>query len=366
MRSLWLASLPPLPEVPANAVADDPRAARFGFELFFDARLSANGEISCAFCHQPERLFTDSLPIARGVSLAKRHTMSIVGAAYSPWQFWDGRKDSLWSQALGPLEDPLEHGGDRLQFARLIAADEKYREQYEALFGPLPDIPATDTLTEENQRAVNRVFANMGKSIAAYERKLLHGEARFDRYVQAVLEGDQQGQQDALGEDEVAGLRLFIGAAQCINCHNGPLFTNNEFHNNGVLPAPGTVPALGRVSAVRVARADPFNCLGEYSDDAERDCAELRFTRTGDDLIGTQKTPSLRNVAETAPYMHAGQMHTLADILELYNRAPLALIGHNEAKPLNLSGRELGQLEAFLHSLSGPVAADPKWLMRPD
>ena len=103
MRSLWLGSLPPLPADPGNAVADDSRAAQFGYELFFDARLSVNGEISCAFCHQPERLFTDSLSIAKGVGVAKRHTMSVVGAAYSPWQFWDGRKDSLWSQALGPL-----------------------------------------------------------------------------------------------------------------------------------------------------------------------------------------------------------------------------------------------------------------------
>jgi cytochrome c peroxidase len=114
-----------------------------------------------------------------------------------------------------------------------------------------------------------------------------------------------------------------------------------------------------------VARADPFNCLGEFSDDPDRGCAELRYTKTGDDLIGAHKTPSLRNVAETAPYMHAGQMHTLADILDLYNRAPLALIGHNEAKPLNLSGKELRQLEAFLHSLSGTLATEPRWLTRP-
>ena len=279
MRSLWLGSLPPLPADPGNAVADDSRAAQFGYELFFDARLSVNGEISCAFCHQPERLFTDSLSIAIGVGVAKRHTMSVVGAAYSPWQFWDGRKDSLWSQALGPLEDPAEHGGNRLQFARLIVADASYRGEYEALFGPLPDIPDTDVLTEDDQRAVNRVFSNLGKSIAAYERKLLPGESRFDKYVRAVLENDDFGQQDTLSEDEIAGLRLFIGDAQCIHCHNGPLFTNNEFHNNGVLPAPGTVPALGRVSAVRLARADPFNCLGEFSDDTVKDCAELRFTR---------------------------------------------------------------------------------------
>jgi len=366
LRSLWIGSMPDVPLSPSNAVADDPRAAELGYQLFFDSRLSSNGEISCAFCHQPERFFTDSLPIARGVQLAARHTMTVVGAAYSPWQFWDGRKDSLWSQALGPLEDPLEHGGSRLQIARLMATEPKYRDEYERLFGTVPVVPDTDELTTVQQQDVDQIFSNVGKSIAAYERLLVHGESRFDRYVQAVLEKDEQRQRETMSSDEVAGLRLFIADAQCINCHNGPLFTNFEFHNNGVLPEQGKVPALGRVSAVRVARDDPFNCLGDFSDDPQKACAELRYTKTGDDLIGAQKTPSLRNVADTAPYMHSGQMHTLADILDLYNRAPLALVGHNEAKPLNLSGRELKQLEAFLHTLSGPVAADPRWLTRPE
>jgi cytochrome c peroxidase len=122
---------------------------------------------------------------------------------------------------------------------------------------------------------------------------------------------------------------------------------------------------MGRVGAVREARADPFNCLGHFNDDPDADCAELRFARTGDELIGAHKTPSLRNVALTPPYMHAGQMNSLTEIIDQYDRAPLALVGHSEAKPLDLSRNERKQLEAFLHTLSGPLATSPEWLAAP-
>ena len=358
LRSLWIGSLPPVPADPSNSVADEPRAARLGQRLFFDTRLSANGEVACATCHQPERLFTDGLDVAQGIARGERHTMGIVGAAYSPWMFWDGRRDSLWSQALGPLESPIEHGGNRLQFVKLLVSDDRYRTAYAALFGELPELPAQDSVIAE-------VFANMGKAIAAYERLLLPGESRFDRYVQALLGDDELQFDSILSEDEVAGLQLFIGDAQCINCHNGPLFTNNEFHNTAVLPASGKLPSMGRVTAVREVRADPFNCLGHFSDDPNMNCAELRFARSGDELIGAHKTPSLRNIALTAPYMHAGQMNSLAEIIEQYDRAPLALVGHNEAIPLNLSRNERKQLEAFLHTLNGPLATSPEWLAAP-
>ncbi len=358
LRSLWIGSLPPVPADPSNAVADNPRAARLGQRLFFDTRLSANGEVACATCHQPEHLFTDGLDVAIGVARGDRHTMGLAGVAYSPWLFWDGRKDSLWSQALGPLENPIEHGGNRLQYAELLAADDQYRTGYEALFGDLPELPNEDWVITE-------VFVNMGKAIAAYQRLLLPGESRFDRYVQALLGNHAAQIESILNEDEVAGLRLFIGNAQCVNCHNGPLFTNNEFHNTAVLPATGKLPSMGRVGAVREARADPFNCLGHFNDDPDADCAELRFARTGDELIGAHKTPSLRNVALTPPYMHAGQMNSLTEIIDQYDRAPLALVGHNEAKQLDLSRNERKQLEAFLHTLNGPLATSPEWLEAP-
>ncbi len=383
LRSLSITSLPALPADPSNGVADTPQAAELGHRLFFDKRLSVNGQISCASCHRPEQAFTDGLNVAAGVKMGVRNTMGIIGTAYSPWFFWDGRKDSLWAQALSPLENSLEHGGSRMQHARLIAQDRQYRAQYETLFGPLAAFsdrerfpvaagPIDDqalnelwqSMSPEDRETVTKVFVNAGKALAAYERLLLPGASRFDRYVEALVAGHEKT--DLLNRDERAGLRLFIGEAQCINCHNGPLFTNHEFHNTGVLSGPGALPGMGRVSAAREVLADPLNCLGEFSDAGGKGCAELRFARTGDELIGAHKTPSLRNVAETAPYMHAGQLATLSEVIDHYNRAPTAMVGHNEVKPLSLGREKRRQLEAFLHTLTGPVAADPKWLMPPE
>jgi cytochrome c peroxidase len=347
LRSLWLGSLPPLPPDPTNAVADDPRAADLGQQLFFDTRMSANGAVSCASCHQPERRFTDGLPKGQGVASSKRNTRSIVGVAYSPWLYWDGRKDSLWSQALAPLEDPNEHGSDRVKVVELVTQNPEYREDYESLFGAF-DPAEVD--------AIDAAFANVGKTIAAFERLLMPSPSRFDDYISALLDGNESEQAAALTTDEILGLQLFIGEAGCTQCHNGPLLTNNEFHNTGVISFPGEVPDKGRVAGVREVLLDPFNCAGDFSDDAEVVCTELEYARTGPELIGAFRTPSLRNLENTDPYMHKGQFNTLAETLRHYNEAPLAMIGHNEAKPLGLSGRKLQQIEAFLGSLAAPLA----------
>ena len=349
LRSLWLESLPELPADSSNAVADNPDAAAFGRQLFFDPRLSSNGGISCAICHQPVRRFTDGLQKGQGVGTSGRNTPSIVGVAYSPWMYWDGRRDSQWSQALSPLEDVNEHATDRVHVTRLIAEDSSYRAMYESIFGRLPDLSVVDTAN------VNGIFANIGKAIAAFERTVMPTSSRFDDYVAAVTGDDIPRQGEIFSEDEVWGLRLFIGEANCTQCHNGPLFTNHEFHNTGVISFPGEVPDKGRAVGVREVLLQPFNCRGHYSDDPGRQCAELEFVRTGIELVGAFKTPSLRNLENTAPFMHSGQIATLAEVLEHYNAAPDAMIGHNEAKPLGLSGRELMQLEAFLGTLAAPA-----------
>ena len=341
LRSLSLAALPELPPDPTNAVADDPRAAEFGRQLFFDTRFSRSGNISCATCHQPERRFTDGLPKGVAIGVSRRHTPSIVGTAYSPWLYWDGRRDSQWAQALVPLEDPDEHGSNRLTVVAIVVDDNNYWKQYRELFGEATEADA--------------MFANIGKAIAAFERTLMPTASRFDDYVDAVVADDKARQRELFSDVEVRGLRLFIGTANCTQCHNGPLLTNNEFHNTGLINFPGEVPDKGRVAGVREVLADPFNCKGRFSDDPSASCAELEFTRTGADLIGTFRTPSLRNIHGTAPYGHKGQQATLADVLDHYNEAPDAMIGHNEAKPLGLSRSELRQLEDFLNTLEAPV-----------
>ncbi len=294
--------------------------------------------------------------------------MPIAGMAYAPFLFWDGRKDSLWAQALGPLESPVEHGGDRAQYAHLIA--EHYADEYEAVFGPLPDLgdlpshaspvanpeaAATwDALPEPLRAAVNSVFANMGKAIAAYERTILPPETRFDAWV-ASEDFPEAG---LLSKDEIAGLRLFLGEGECVNCHNGPLLTDNHFHNTGVPSVPGLPEDTGRLDGARLVIEDEFNCLGPYSDAAPEDCAELRFmAEPGHDALRAFKTPSLRGTATRPPYMHAGQIGTLDEVLAHYATAPEAPDGHSELRPLDLSQEEREQLSAFLRSLE-PKASD--------
>jgi cytochrome c peroxidase len=225
---------------------------------------------------------------------------------------------------------------------------------------------AWDAMTQPDRDAVAQVYVNMGKAIAAYERLIMPAPSRFDQYVEALLNDNEEAMQAALTEDEIAGLRLFIGQAQCIKCHNGSLFTNNDFHNTGVPAAEGLPADNGRASGVQKALADEFNCLSQWSDAGDADCAELRFaTTTGEQLEGAFKPPTLRNVAETAPYMHAGQYATLAEVLQHYNHPPLALVGHSELEPLGLTTKQLAQLEAFLRALSGPLNISPELLAPP-
>ena len=380
LRSLWIGSLPPLPADPSNAYADNPQAAALGHALFFDTRFSSNSKVACATCHIPDKKFNDGLPLAEGVGTTTRRTMTIIGTAYSPWLFWDGRKDSQWAQALGPMESAVEHGGTRTQYVHLI--DKYYRDEYEAVFGTLPDFSdrarfpdvagpvndeaahaAWDAMTPADSEAVTQVYVNMGKSIAAYERLIIPGPSRFDRYAEALLNSNKNAMNAALTDEEVAGLKLFIGRAQCIKCHNGPLFTNNDFHNTGVPAASGLAVDDGRASGVTKVLADEFNCLSQWSDAGPEDCSELRFvTSTGEQLEAAFKPPTLRNVAESAPYMHAGQYATLAEVLNHYNHPPLAPLGHSELEPLGLTARELTQLESFLLALSGPLNVTPELL----
>lgn len=379
LESMTLAKLPAVPPDPSNAVAGRAEAAALGRRLFADVRLSGNGQVACASCHDPQRQFQDGRPVGKGVGTGSRRTMPVAAAAHSPWMFWDGRKDSLWSQALGPLEDGVEHGGNRLQLVRVVLRH--YRSDYEALFGRAPDLDglpeqagprgtpaqqaAWQAMPARRRDEVNRAFANLGKTIAAYERGVRYGESRFDAYVRAVLAGDAQGQR-VLTPQEVDGLRLFIGAGQCSTCHNGPLLTDQAFHNTGVPPRDAARPDPGRAAAITVVQSDEFNCLGRYSDAKPEACAELQFLASDDPRApGAFKTPGLRNVALRSPYMHAGQFETLEQVVAHYARSPAAALGHSELAqpghghaeraPIRLAAGQIRDLAAFLGALTGPV-----------
>jgi cytochrome c peroxidase len=370
IASLSLDALGPVPADPSNKYADSQLAAAFGATLFFEPRLSGSGEISCSTCHKVDRQFQDDLPLAQGIRATDRRTMPLAGVAWSPWQFWDGRKDSLWAQALGPLEDAREHGGNRTAYVHVIA--EHLRDRYERIFGQLPDLhglphdagplgseaqkAAWQTIPAAKQAEIDTVFANLGKALAAFERSIRHEETRFDRFARAIAKGETPSGDAALNESETLGLKLFIGRANCVTCHAGPRFTDDHFHNTGVPQAQGLPEDLGRSVAIDKALADPFNCLGRHSDAKPEQCGELRFVAKGNpEMIRAFKTPSLRGATSRPPYMHSGQIATIEDVVAHYAAAPAAPGGKSELQPLTLSEREKQALVAFLRTLdAGP------------
>ena len=262
---------------------------------------------------------------------------------------------------------------------QLIRAD--YEWEYVSVFGALPNLPtlpgdagplgtpeekaAWEVMAPGARDAVSRVFANMGKAIAAYEKTLAYGESRFDPYAQAAVAGNARAGQ-VLSAQEVNGLRLFIGKGQCVTCHNGPLLSDQHFHNTGVPPRDPLAPDVGRVAAISKVQHDEFNYLGRFSDAKAEQCEELRFMVTdGPGLKGAFKTPSLRNVALRPPYMHAGQFASLEEVIGHYVKAPAAVVGHSELahdapghtlrQPIGLNPDEVKDLAAFLATLSGPI-----------
>jgi|TARA_S200000501_G_scaffold329316_1_gene329835 cytochrome c peroxidase len=388
LKSLQLDHQPANRPSLSNRYADDQAAVTLGHQLFFDQRLSANGQVSCASCHVPEKLFIDGLSLATGgIATSDRKTMTVIGVSVSPWLFWDGRKDSLWSQALEPWESSVEHGGNRAQYARLIA--KHYGDAYQSIFGELPnfddkarfplnaspDSPdpshkaAWETMSAEDQDAISTVFANMGKAVEAYQRQFFPARGRFDTYVDQVFASSGEfSESRSLTEQEEEGLRLFISeqGGRCIQCHNGPLFSNNEFHNTGVPPMAGMSPDRGRAAGVEAVLLDEFNCLSKLSDAEPESCEELRFVKSsGPELEGAMRTPSLRNITRLAPFMHQGQFATLEDVLKHYQDAPQSLIGHTELSPLQLDAQQLASIQAFLSTLDGGVNAPQHLLQTP-
>jgi cytochrome c peroxidase len=357
-RLLQHSPLPPPPANETNAHADDPGAAALGQALFFEPRLSKGGDISCATCHRPERSFTDGRALSRGVADGRRHTPSLWNVAYNRWLFWDGRADSLWSQALHPIEDPLEMAGSRAAVVAAVRGDARLRAAYQSVFGPLPAAGA-------GRPEVNRAFANLGKAIEAYERRLLSRRAPFDVFVEGVREQDA-AKQAALSPAARRGLKLFLGRGNCRTCHTGPTFTDGEFH--AIELPPTGVADPGRLEGIERVVKDEFGAGGAFSDRTDGPRAQnVRFLSRAPHAQGQFKTPTLRNVARTAPYMHNGQLATLADVLAHYstleNRPPAGPHQEVVLAPLSLSSDETADLLAFLESLTD-TSLDPA-LLRP-
>jgi cytochrome c peroxidase len=359
-----------LGEAPGTPSEDERLRAKLGHRLFFDRGLSANGRVACASCHRPEAYFTDGRARALGITQLARNTPTVIGSDVFGFMTWDGKKDSLWAQSIAPMLAKDEMGGTRTRVARRIAA--VHRAEYEAAFGPLPALDdearypfdaepdperpalmrAGHRMGEGERRAVTAVLVNAGRALEAYQRRLRPERSRFDRFAEAIgrgaLDGDGQ-----LTRAEQRGLAIFLTKGQCIHCHHGPHFTDGEFHNLGL---PNPERDIGRAFGLRAVKADPFRCGGAWR--ADEDCAILGYLDPEfPDFEGAFKTPSLRNVAETSPYMHGGQLGTLDEVVAFYRmRPPPSEVGHRDLL-LTQVDRSLStrDLVAFLRALTGPL-----------
>jgi cytochrome c peroxidase len=309
--------LPPPPLDPSNRLSGSDRAARLGQRLFFDPRLSPKG-FSCASCHRPEMGFTDGLAVANTIAPLHRNTMTILNVGHYRWLTWDGARDSLWHQALAPIENPKEMGSSRLHVVNAVMRYYKLEltnlirltEGWNTLWPRLPDSgkPGNsrfDRLGNRDKEIINKVFASILKVIAAYERKILSDKSPFDRFV--------AGEHQALSDSAQKGFQHFLRFG-CDRCHNTPLFSDDDFHNLGLSSV--AIPDNGRYDGLSVVKSSPFRGTGPYADGEP--VIDVENYRSGKSLIGAFRTPSLRELKYTAPYGHNGTVKTLEDWMEHY------------------------------------------------
>lgn len=341
------------PPDPTNEKADDAAAAALGKALFADKTLSPSGMVSCVTCHDANKSFTDGLTVAEGVAHTDRNSPSLAVAAFSRWEFWDGRADSLWAQAAGPFEAAKEFGATRLFVAHQIYSN--YKTPYEAVWTkyPLPDLsdavrfPASgkpgdaafDAMPQADRDAITRVLVNVAKSIAAFERTIRVKPNRLDQYV--------AGDFTALSSAEKKGLVAFTKLG-CPQCHWGPRMTDDAFHvaRFATGRADG-MPDRGRTDAVQNVLNGELTSKSIWSD-APAPHAFTSHLVSAPALTGAFKTPPLRGVAESAPYGHGGQLATLLDVANEYATAGL---------PIG-SGRTIGDPEPWLPHFDASSAPD--------
>lgn len=337
---------PPQARDPTNRASGDRQAIALGERLFADAALSGSGTLSCASCHDPARGFTDGRPRARGASMLDRNTQGLLDVSTWQWFGWDGGTDSLWAATLRPLLSPSEMASDPARIAGRLRGDPAAMQLVARLFGPA----AGD----------ERVAVAAAKAIAAWLETLRSPRTAFDEFRDALARGDaaQAARYPAAAR---RGLKLFLGRGNCRACHVGPSFSNGEFHDVGrpFVVAPGRVDP-GRHAGIRRVRADPYNLLGAFNDERDTPPERQRALQTRTVVLqhrnwGEWRTPTLRGLLATAPYMHDGSLPTLHDVVRHYSELDFDRLhadGESLLRPLNLSPREIDDLVAFLQTLS--------------
>jgi len=291
-----------------------PAKAELGWLLYFDKRLSLDGTISCASCHDPKHAFTDGAAFSKGIrgQLGGRSAPTVINRAYSLEQFWDGRAKSLEEQAKGPIANPIEMGHAHELCEKCVGAIAGYRPRFRDAFG-------------DDKVTIDRI----AQSIATFERTVLSGNSPYDRF--------KAGDKSALSESQQRGMEIFFSNnARCDSCHEGINFTNGKYANVGI-GADKPTPDLGR----------------------------YEVTKQEEDR-GAFKTPTLREIALTAPYMHDGSLKTLEEVVDHYNNGGIGKSGkkpaglHQDVRPLNLKDQDKKDLVEFLRALGGDGWQDIK------
>ncbi|MGJ4789868.1 cytochrome-c peroxidase [Leptospira koniambonensis] len=330
--------LPDLP-VPKNNPQSNDKVS-LGAKLYSDKRFSADGTVSCATCHKPEQAFVDKLKVSKGIKnlTGTRNAPTVLNAVYYKTQFWDGRRNDLESQSKDPLLNPVEHGlSSHDDLIKIVKSDHDYTSKFKVVFGIDPDSIKID---------------HVALAIASFERTIISGNSPFDRY--------RFGKEEkALSESAIRGLNLYMGKARCQDCHTigetYAIFIDDKFHNLGV----GFKRIQPKLEEILQKKAESKNT--PTSDEeilTNLESSELgRFAVTGiSEDLGAFKTPGLRNIALTSPYMHDGSLTSLEQVIDLYDRGgetnPFLSSG---IRPLGLSGQEKADLVSFLKSLTSPV-----------
>jgi len=344
-----LLGLPPVP-IPANNPQTSAKI-ELGDKLFHDKRFSVDGTVSCAKCHDDKLAFTDGLPVSAGHNglTGTRNAPTVLNAAFNQSQFWDGREPDLEGQSKQPLINPVEHGLANYEpILEIVRKDAYYPAAFQSVFGISSEKVTID---------------HIAKAIASFERTLVAGDSPFDRYY-------FKGQADAMKDAQIRGFNLFIDQGRCVSCHiieqDQALFTDSRFHNIGI----GINQIQQDVPRLTKAFLEAKNKGGNVDVMvlSDKKSSELGRFAVTDELsqIGAFKTPTLRNVELTAPYMHDGSLKTLKDVMIHYNNGGVTKAGDRVndflsggIRPLNLTDAQLEDLVAFMKALTSSKYASP-------
>jgi len=351
----WQSYLLPasIPAAHGNAVADNDAAAALGMKIFYDNRFSQSGSgAACVSCHDPEHAFAEQKSRSHTIREAARNAPDLLDASwYTRSHFWDGKVDTLWAAPLFTFEQPDEMGSSRLRVVHTLSAI--YKDRYEKLFGPLPDLsdpkrfpadgkpgmPQFDAMSEQDKHLVDQVYANIGKALEAYVRKVAAGRSQFDNFI--------NGSPNALSADAQRGMVAFTKYG-CDSCHSGPTFTDEGFHNLGYPRKSGQARDPARAGGKALARKLQFSATGPFADPTKEAPPQVQLV--AEDPAGF-RTPSLRNVKLTYPYGHDGSFATLEEAIAAHSR-----VLPNKSAP---GPNDVHDLVEFLNSLSGRPPRPP-------